>query len=55
VNSFGFGRAWHSFTPVLRLEIRTPSPRTKWVVLASGTSEHEVNAFLREIETRGFD
>jgi hypothetical protein len=54
VNSFGFGLATHSFTPVLRLELRTPSARTKWVVLASRTTEHEVNAFLQDIEAQGF-
>jgi len=54
VNSFGFGLATHSLTPVLRLELRTPSARTKWVVLASMTSENEVNAFLRDIAAQGF-
>jgi hypothetical protein len=54
VNSFGFGLATHSFTPVLRLELRTPSARTKWVVLASWTTQNEVSAFLQDIEAQGF-
>jgi hypothetical protein len=54
VNSFGFGLATHSFTPVLRLELRTSRARTKWVVLASRTTENEVNAFLQDIEAQGF-
>lgn len=54
VISFGFGLTSHSFTPVLKLELRTSGTRTKWVVLASETSEDEVNAFLQEIEAQGF-
>ena len=54
VISFGFGLASHSFTPVLKLELRTSGARTKWVVFASQTTEDEVSAFLRDIEAQGF-
>ena len=54
INSVGFGLASQSSTPVLRLELRTQSARRKWIVLASRTTEQEVNAFLQDIETQGF-
>lgn len=54
VNNLGFGYASHSSIPTLRLELRTPNARTKWIVLASGTTENEVTAFLRDIEAKGF-
>ena len=54
VNSFGFGHFSHSLIPVLRLELRNPSGRNKWVVLARETTESEVDAFLQDIEAQGF-
>jgi hypothetical protein len=54
VNSFGFGHFSHSLIPVLRLELRNPSGRNKWVVLARETTEREVDAFLQDIEGQGF-
>jgi hypothetical protein len=54
VSDFGFGYASHSLRPVLRLELRAPSGRSEWIVLASGTTEEEVSAFLRDTESQGF-
>jgi hypothetical protein len=54
VASFGFGHFSHSLIPVLKLELRTRSGRNKWVVLASGITEREVDAFLQDIEAQGF-
>jgi hypothetical protein len=54
VNGFGFGHFSHSLIPVLRLELRNPSGRNKWVVLARETTESEVDAFLQDIEAQGF-
>lgn len=44
VEQFGFGLFGHSGWPVLKFEVRNV-----WVVLASGVTEDEVNAFLREL------
>jgi hypothetical protein len=52
--SFGFGHFSHSLTPMLRLELRNPSGRTRWIEFARGITEKEVDAFLRDIEAQGF-
>jgi hypothetical protein len=52
--SFGFGHFSHSLIPMLRLELRNPNGRSKWIEFARGTTEREVDAFLQDIETQGF-
>lgn len=57
IYSFGFGSFSHSLTPMLRLELRNPRDprgRSKWIEFARGTTEREVDAFLRDIEAQGF-
>jgi hypothetical protein len=57
VLQFGFGLFGHSLTPVLRLEVLDRGKykgRTEWICFATGTTEAEVNDFLRVAESRGF-
>jgi hypothetical protein len=54
IYSFGFGHFSHSLTPMLRLEVRNPSGRSKWIEFARGTTEREVDTFLQDIEAQGF-
>jgi hypothetical protein len=57
ISHFGFGRAGHSLTPVLRLELRdesNPKRKPRWIVLATGTTEQEVDLFLKATENQGF-
>jgi hypothetical protein len=54
VIGFGFALASHSSAPVLRLELKTSGPRTKWIRFAGGITESEVNSFLQDIEAHGF-
>jgi hypothetical protein len=54
IYSFGFGHFSHSLIPMLRLEVRNPSGRSKWIEFARGTTEREVDAFLQDIEAQGF-
>jgi hypothetical protein len=54
VVDFGFGYPSHSRTAVLRLELRTPTVRTKWMELFRGVTGEDVKRFLRDIEAEGF-
>jgi hypothetical protein len=54
IYSFGFGHFSHSLIPMLRLELRNPSGRSKWIEFARGTTEREVDAFLQDIKAQGF-
>lgn len=55
IEGFGFGLFSHSLTPVLKLEVRTLSGINEWIVLASNTTEQEVEAFLQDVEAEGFN
>ena len=57
VANLGFGNMSHSFTPVLKFELRDESNATKhakWIVLASWVNQQQVEEFLRTLTTRGF-
>lgn len=54
---FGFGRAFHSCIPVLKLEARDeskPNRRTKWIILASWVTKEQVEEFLQTLRACGF-
>jgi hypothetical protein len=54
VTSFGFGLFGHSLDPVLRLDLQHPRKGNEWVVLAYKPTKQEVDAFLNDIEAKGF-
>jgi hypothetical protein len=54
VIDFGFGYPSHSRSAVLRLELRTPTVRTKWMELVRGVTGEDVKRFLPDIEAEGF-
>jgi len=57
VANLGFGNLSHSFTPVLKFELRDESNanrRAKWIVLASWVNQDQVEEFLRVLTARGF-
>src|SRR5215469_5148292 len=57
VANLGFGNMSHSFTPVLKFELRnqaTSNRRAKWIVLASWVNQEQVEEFLRTLTARGF-